>query len=47
MWHRTTFRFKNCKCKKKSLVDKFVEECTENNDGNEMIYNDTSNGCEK
>ena len=30
--------YKNCKCRKK-VVDKLVEECSENIDGNEMIYN--------
>ena len=34
--------YKNCKCGKK-LVDKLVEECIENIDGNEMIYNETLN----
>ena len=28
----------NCKCRKR-LTDKLVEECSENIDGNEMIYN--------
>ena len=32
--------YKNCKCRK-SLVDKLVEECSENVDGNKMIYNGT------
>ena len=32
--------YKNCKCKNK-LVDKLVEKCSENIDGNEMIYNET------
>ena len=30
--------YKNCKCRKK-IVDKLVEECIENVDGNEMTYN--------
>ena len=34
--------YKNCKCRIK-LVDKLVEECCENIDGNEMIYNETLN----
>ena len=34
--------YKNCKCRKR-LIDKLVEECTENIDGNEMIYNSTLN----
>ena len=38
--------YENCKCRKK-LVDTFVEECSENIDGNEMIYNDTLNVCKK
>ena len=29
--------YKNCKCKKK-IFDKLVEECSENFDGNEIIY---------
>ena len=33
--------YKNCKCRNK-LVDKLVEECSENIDGNEMLYNETS-----
>ena len=37
---------KNCKCKKR-LVDKLVEECSENIDENEMIYNSTLNDHEK
>ena len=32
--------YKNCKCIRK-LVDKLVEECSENVEGNEMIYNGT------
>ena len=32
--------YKNCKCRK-TLADKLVEECSENIDGNEMIYNGT------
>ena len=27
------------------MVDKLVEECSKNNDGNEMIYNDFGNVC--
>ena len=34
--------YKNCKCRKK-LIDKLVEECSENIDGNEVIYNSTLN----
>ena len=34
--------YKNCKCRN-ILDDKLVEECNENIDGNEMIYNETSN----
>ena len=34
--------YKNCKCRKK-LVDKLVEECSENIDGNELIHNTTFN----
>ena len=36
--------FKNCKCRKK-LVDKLVEECSNNIDENEMINNDYGNVC--
>ena len=32
--------YKNCKCRK-GLIDKLVEECSENIDGNEMLYNET------
>ena len=32
----------NCKCRKK-LVNELVEECSENVDGNKMIYNGTIN----
>ena len=32
--------YKNCKCRKR-LIDKLVEECSENIDGNEMLDNDT------
>ena len=35
------FDYKNCKCRKK--IDKLVEECSENIDGNEMLYNETLN----
>ena len=34
--------YKNGKCRKR-LIDKLVEECGENIDGNEMIYNKTLN----
>ena len=34
--------YKNCKCRNK-LIDKLVEECSENIDGNEMICNGTLN----
>ena len=34
--------YKDCKCRNK-LVDKLVEKCNENIDGNEMIYNETIN----
>ena len=37
--------YENCKGRKKN-VDKFVEECNENTDGNEMIYNGTLNEIE-
>ena len=32
--------YKNCKCRKK-IIDKLTEECSENINGNEMIYNET------
>ena len=32
--------YKNCKCRKR-LINKLVEECSENIDGNEMLYNET------
>ena len=34
--------YKYCKCRKR-LVDKLVKECSENIDGNEMIYSDPLN----
>ena len=30
--------YKNCKCRNK-IVDKLLEDCSENFDGNEMLYN--------
>ena len=32
--------YKNCKCRKK-IIDKLVEESSENNDGNERLYNES------
>ena len=32
--------YKNCTCRKR-IIDKLVEECSENIDGNEMLYNET------
>ena len=32
--------YKNCKCTKR-IIDKLVEECSDNIDGNEMLYNET------
>ena len=32
--------YKNCKCRKR-IINKLVEECSENVDGNEMLYNET------
>ena len=32
--------YKNCKCRR-VLIDQLVEECSENIDGNEMLYNET------
>ena len=34
--------YKNCKCRNK-IVDKLLEECSENIDGKEMLYNETLN----
>ena len=34
--------YKNCKCRKR-LIDQLVEECSENINGSEMIYNGTLN----
>ena len=34
----------NCKCRK-NLVDKLVEECSDNIDGNETIHKDYENEC--
>ena len=31
--------YKNCKCRKR-IIDKLVEECSENIAGNEMLYNE-------
>ena len=35
--------YNNCKCRKE-LISKLVEECSENIEGNKMIYNATLNG---
>ena len=32
--------YENCNCKNK-IVDKLLEECSENIDRNEMLYNET------
>ena len=37
---RESLDYKNCKCRKR-ITDKLVEECSENIDGNEMLYNKT------
>ena len=34
--------YKNCKCRNK-LVDKLVEKCIKNTDGNKMLHNETLN----
>ena len=34
--------YKNCKCRK-TIIDKLIEECSKNIDGNEMLYNETLN----
>ena len=36
--------YENCKCRKR-LVDKLVEECSENIEGNGMINNNYENVC--
>ena len=38
--------YKNCKCRNE-LFSKLVEECSEDTNGNEMIYNGTLNDFEK
>ena len=38
MWYWRVLDYKNCKCRK-WLIDKLVEECSENADGNKVIYN--------
>ena len=38
------WNYKNCKCRKK-LVDKLVEEYSENINENEMFHNDYENAC--
>ena len=32
--------YKSCKCRNK-IIDKLLEECSENIDGNEILYNET------
>ena len=34
--------YKNCKCRKK-IIDKLIEECSENIDEKKMLYNETLN----
>ena len=34
--------YKSCKCKN-NIIDKLIEECNENIDGNKMLYNETLN----
>ena len=38
--HAIYVDYKNCKCRKK-IIDKLTEECSENINGNEMLYNET------
>ena len=49
MWCWRTFRLfiilESCKSRKE-LVDKLVEKCRENIDGNQLIYNGALNGYE-
>ena len=40
MWCGEYLDYKNCKCRKR-IIDMLAEECSENINGNEMIYNDT------
>ena len=42
MWCCGYLDYKNCKCRKR-LIDRLVEECSENIDGNKMICNSTLN----
>ena len=42
MWYWRVLDYKNCKCRKR-LIDKLVEECSENANGNKVIYNGTLN----
>ena len=42
MWCCGYLDYKNCKCRKR-LIDRLVEECSENIDENKMIYNSTLN----
>ena len=35
--------YANCKCRKRDLIEKLVEECNEDINGNEMICNTTLN----
>ena len=37
---RQYLNYKNCKCRNK-IIDKLVEECSKNINGNEMLYNET------
>ena len=34
--------YKNCKCRK-NIIDKLIEECSENIDENKMLYNEVLN----
>ena len=48
MWHRRIFRlWKKSVNIEKKLVDKIVEECSDNIDGNEIIYRENLNGYRK
>ena len=38
--------YSNCKCKKRT-IDKLIEKCDEDTDGNEMVYNATLNSYRK
>ena len=44
MWCWWTFRYKNCKCRKR-LIDKLVEECSENIDVKKLLSKKNMDVC--